>query len=269
MEKDVLFSIPMFRGSQKDQNFIYTNFYQALQGMVKEKLFFVEYFADMIFTIDGNKQVLRNKIKRIYLADIRPYKELWYRAVNDKWLKVPYDFMYDKKYSNRSFLFSKRAREIGEIYNGEFIALKERYLELINQDAIDADCKINLTIQKDSEFVAGDGCFFHAERKALDFNSALSKLRKDPADFICIAASSINYKTNAKIVKTKTFYICAEEDRISPEEALKKSNNLFKIRRAIEQGEQNFIYHAKQNFVTFVHNGIFVPRDTLLNLWQI
>ncbi len=272
MAKEVLFSIPVFRGTKNKKTFIYTNFQKALQGMLDNDLFFVEYFADINFYPLGQNKVLRSEIRRIYLADIRPYKELWYRAVNDKWLKVPKDFMYDRKYKDQEFLFSKRAREIGEIYQGEFLALTEDSIKRLTQDGDHQNQTgpgINLIIQKDFEFSAGDGIFFSSANKERDMSCSLQKLRKKAPDYICLYVNEIAYKENTSKEKIKNFLICAEEDKISADEALKRSKNSIRIQKAIELGITNFIYNEKQKFVACADDAIFVPRNTILNAWKI
>lgn len=273
MEK-VLFSIPMFRGTKGKKTFIYTNFYQALDGMIKEKLFYLEYFADMNFYINGCKKTLRPRIKRIYFAEIKPYKYLRSKAIADKWLKVPNDFMYDKKYQYQDFLFSKKAREIGEIYEGEFITLGEDYWALLNHEKsieLTEEQQVisdSVVIQKDKEFYIGDGSHFKAVSKEKDFNSALEKLQNNPKMFYSLKIVSINYKMDGRRKHIKWICIYAKEDKISPREALKKSNNAPKILEAIKKGETNFIFNAQRNLVIVAHNALFVPKDTILNKWK-
>lgn len=272
MAKEVLFSIPVFRGTKNNKTFIYTNFQKALQGMIDNNLFFVEYFADINFYPLGQNKVLKSEIIRIYLADIKPYKELWYRAVNDKWLKVPKGFMYDREYKDKEFLFSKRAREISEIYQGEFWALTEKCIKNFIQDENNQNQQEqggNLIIQKDFEFLAGDGIFFSSANKEKDMSCSLQKLRKKAPDYICLDVNEIAYTANMSKKRIKNFLICAEEDKISAEEALKRKPNSIGIQKAINDGITNFIFNEEQKFVTYAKDVIFVPRNTLLNAWKI
>lgn len=273
MEKDVLFSIPLFRGKKNKKIFKFNNFRQAMQAIVDENLFYVEYYADINFYIDKCQEVRRPEIKRIYLADIKPYKELWYRAVNDKWLKVPQDFMYDKKYQNQKFLFSQRAREIAIMPQEEFIALQEQYLQALKGEIsiqLKKDEQIlndALPVQKDIECSIGDGILFKNASKNKDFQSALTKLRQQPNKFISISINMINFKFDGTIKCIKNVNIYAEEDKISTEEALKKSHYASGISKIVAQGTQNFVYNKKHHSVIPALNALFVPKNTILNKW--
>lgn len=266
-----LFSIPVFRGSKNNKTLIYTNFYKALLGLLHEKLFFIEYFADINFYPSGQEQVLRQEIRRIYLAEVQTYKEAWYRAINDKWLKIPQDFLYNRKYQYQDFLFSKQAREIGEFYEGEFITINEDFINKVQQSQTQAPKKqgSEFVLQKDFEFAPGDGIFFSTSNSGKDINSAFQKLRQKPRDYICMMVEQISYDINAAKNKVQTFVVYAEEDKLSAKDALQKSKRESRISEAIVQGVTDFIYNKKKDLVVPARNAVFVPRNTILNKWKI
>ncbi len=276
MKKKVLFSIPLFRGTKKQKKFIYNNFRQALQGIIDENLFFVEHFADINFYIDGCEKVKKLEIKRIYLADVKPYDELWYRAVNDKWLKVPDDFMYDKeKYKNQKFLFSKRARKISEFYKGEMVILTEKYIQALNgeyQIELKEQEKIAnefFPIQQDVEcYVSNDGLDFKAISPNKDINSVRAFIQNQPESFMALNLDVVDFKFDGKVKCLKSINVYAKEDKITVSKALKKSKNSSHIRMAVEKGEKNFIYNAQIGCVLPAPNAVFVPRNTILNEWK-
>lgn len=274
MEKNLLFSIPLFRGTKKQKTFIYNNFRQALQGIMDEKLLYIEYFADINFYTTGCQQVNRVEIRRIYLADIKPYKELWYRAVNDKWLNVPENFMYDKKYQYQSFLFSKRAREIALLPTTEFIALQDKYYDaLLGKKTImfegeGQNLNNSFPIQQDVECCFGDGVYFTTLSPNKDFYSVLKAIKQKQPKFIGISLDIIKYKFDATTKRQKSITIYAEEDKITAQEALKKTKNSLRINRAIERGEQFFAYNPQKKLIVSGFNAVFVPKNVILNEWK-
>ena len=275
MEKKLLFSIPLFRSKKNKKTFKFNNFHQALQAVIDEKLLYIEHYADMNFYIDGCKKVSKSEPKRIYFAEVKPYKELWYRAVNDKWLIVPEDFMYDdKKYQYQKFLFSKRAREIAEIPQYEYISLEDKYLQAIHEkQAIQLNEKrqfLNkaLPVQVDIECCLGDGIWFSTVSKNRDFQTALDKIQQEPPKFIGISINTIRFNLDATTTSLQYMNIYTEEDKISAQEALQKSKNSARIIAAVKRGEQYFAYNPEKNLIASGFNAIFVPRNTILNKWK-
>lgn len=274
MEKNVLFSMPLFRSKKNKKTFTFNNFHQALQAVIDEKLLYVEHYADMNFYIDSCKKVAKSEPRRVYFAEIKPYKELWYRAVNDKWLIVPEDFMYDKKYQYQNFLFSKRAREIAEIPRREYISLQDTYLQAIQGKQtiqLNNDERIlnkALPVQLDIECCLGDGIWFSTVSKNRDFQTALDKIQQEPPKFIGISLNTIRFNLDATTTSLQHMSIYTEEDKISAQEALQRSNNSARIIAAIKRGEQYFAYNPEKNLIASGFNAIFVPRDTILNKWK-
>ena len=275
MKNEVLFSIPLFRGVKSKKTFTFNNFRQALQSVIDKKLLYVEQVADINFYIDGCKKVVKSEPKRIYFADVKPYKELWYRAVNDKWLIVPEDFMYDKKYQYRKFFFSSRAREIAEIPTQEFISLQDNYLQAI-QGKYDIQLNENvkilnkaLPVQQDVECCIGNGIQFGSVSKNKDFRTALIKLQQNPPKFIGISIDIIRYNFDATTSLCQHLSIYAEEDKISAQEALQKSKNSARIMESVKRGEQYFAYNQEKGLILSCSKAIFVPRETILKKWKI
>lgn len=274
MEKNVLFSIPLFCGAKKQKTFIYNNFRQALQGIIDEQLLYIEHYADMNFYIDGCQKVTKTKPKRIYFAEVKSYKELWYRAVNDKWLNVPENFMYDKKYQYKRFLFSKRAREIAEFPSTEFIALQDKYYDaLLGKKTImfvgeGQNINNSFPVQQDVECCLGDGVYFTTLSPNKDFYSVLKAIKQQRPKFIGISLDIIQYKFDATTKRQNSITIYAEEDKITAQEALKKTKNSLRISRAIERGEQFFAYNPQKKLITSGFNAVFVPRKVILNEWK-
>lgn len=275
MENKVLFTIPMFRGYKNGQTLIYTNFKQALDGLQRENLFFVEYFADLNFSRRKCRQVMRKDKKRFYLAEIKSYEELRYRALNDKWLTVPKDFLYDAKYRHEQFLFSAKARIISEFYDGDAFLLKEEYINTLKKKR-----KLSLTIeeqrlnkkisvQADIEFSVGNGLEYQPMEEGNDLDNALRKLKYYSEDFISLKGKQIVYRFDATVYTKRCFYIFAEEDKISLSEALEKSHWSPEIQKAAAQGIENFIYNQKKDTVIAVKNAYFVPRNILTHSWNL
>ena len=274
MEKNVLFSIPMFRGKKNGKKFIWTNFNKAVQKMAKEKLLFIEYFADIKFYYDGCQQILKKESEKLYLGSVKPYEELRRLALKDKWLKVPKDFLYDSKYEDKNFIYSENAREICEFPDVKHTILAMKYVQLLNKKPnsiflSEEERKINnlFNIQKDVAFWIDYGNGFKMASAEKDLDAVLQNAKRQ--NFICIKGQIINYKFDASTQAETSFYIYAEEDRISPQEALRKSQQAQEISDAVKNGQQYFVFNQQRNTVSIAaRSGIFVPRDTIVNKWK-
>ena len=268
---NLLFSMPLFRGTKNQRIFVFKNFYQAMQGIANENLLFVEHFANINFYADGCQKQPLSQPKRIYLAEIKSYEELHYLAINDKWLKVPQDFMYDKSYQYQKFLFSRNAREIVKFPQLEFIALSEKFLQ-----AFQGKCHIQLkgaehllNVQQDIKCFWGDGLQIQELAPQQDLISALKNLLRQNKNFIHLKINVVNFKFDAQAHRIKTINIYFKENKISVPEARKKSNNSPRIEAAIANGEKNFVYNPSKGIVAPAHHAVFVPRNIIFNKWKI
>ena len=216
MEKKLLFKLSLYRGRKKGKTFVFNNFRQALVAMRDQGFLYIENYMDIAFYPEGIKKTSHRKPKRFYLAEMIDYPTARYKAVNLKWLSIPPDFLYDKKYEKQQFYYSKKADEIATLYLGDSLCLSEEGIErLINATSDTPPHPYDaVTLVDDIEFMVGTGKKYKPASEDKDLGMALLLMQRRP-NYNRLRMIPLVYKYSGKLERGEPTELIFDGENLS------------------------------------------------------
>lgn len=287
MERNLLFSLTLFKVSGQS-GFVYTtDVKQAVKALQQLRTFVIERVETINVFEDGYEKIPigKHNIHRIYFGKSMDYQEALKKAKTDKRIIIPDEFLYNKKkYQKEIFIYSSRQKQIDLIDNDSVLIIDNQVLDNLLQGSIiynqfcldmlseDEKEKIDkLFLFESKEFALGNGKLTFYGEEDRGFHTVLTEFKNNLVEYSFIRVRDVKYRLDGSVKYSpeNDLFIFRDDCHLSAEKALEYSSNKKLIGQLIEKGYKDFIIDKKYDDVfPAPKNSFFVPVTTIFNKWD-